>query len=280
MEKVPGQRHTMSLLAALVAAPRPVVALVPVGSTEPHGPHLGLGTDVVISAAACVRAAEIFEARGPVTAIIAPAVSYGVTECATGFPGAVSVPAEVLTAYLGAICDGLLASKASATSSPGQQPPRGRRTTRRCARAFPAGEGDKRRSASRCPLTRRWAGQDAIGGVQERCVPRRPVRDQSIVMAAAARARRRAGPRRAAGGADLAERRSSPAGVMTFAAMGLDAAYAGNPAGCDGRRGRAADRAAGAHGGRRGSRGAGAAGHALARSAADPEHRAPAAPGA
>src|SRR5438034_7706264 len=103
-------RHTTASLRALLDARKPVVALVPIGSTEPHGPHLGLGTDVVISAAACLRAAELLEQRGTMIGVIAPAVSYGVTECATGFAGAVTIPAAVLTAYLAAVCDGLLAS--------------------------------------------------------------------------------------------------------------------------------------------------------------------------
>ena len=45
--------HTTESFAALVAGGRPVVALVPVGSVEPHGPHLSLVTDVVISRGAC-----------------------------------------------------------------------------------------------------------------------------------------------------------------------------------------------------------------------------------
>ena len=73
-------RHTTASLYTLLRGKKPVVALVPVGSTEPHGPHLGLGTDVVISAAACVRAHELLEKKGPLTSVIAPAVSYGVTE--------------------------------------------------------------------------------------------------------------------------------------------------------------------------------------------------------
>src|ERR1043165_4274618 len=104
-------RHTTASLRALLDDKKPVVALVPVGPAEPHGPHLGLGTDVVISAAACVRATEMFERKGPLVAVIAPAISYGVTECAAGFPGAVSVPAAVLTAYVAAVCDGLIAQK-------------------------------------------------------------------------------------------------------------------------------------------------------------------------
>ena len=96
-------RHTTESLRALAAGKRALVALVPIGSNEPHGPHLGLGTDVVISAAACVRATELFERKGPLVSVIAPAISYGVTECAAGFPGAVSVPAAVLTAYVAAV---------------------------------------------------------------------------------------------------------------------------------------------------------------------------------
>src|SRR5215213_1233537 len=107
-EKFLARHTTASLYTLLKDGKRPVVALVPVGSTEPHGPHLGLGTDVVISAAACVRATELLERKGPLVGVIAPAISYGVTECAAGFAGAVSVPAGVLTAYLAAVCDGLL----------------------------------------------------------------------------------------------------------------------------------------------------------------------------
>ena len=45
-------RHTTASLFTLLGGKKPVIGLVPIGSTEPHGPHLGLGTDVVISAAA------------------------------------------------------------------------------------------------------------------------------------------------------------------------------------------------------------------------------------
>src|SRR5438034_3698684 len=99
-------RHTTASLRALLDARKPVIALVPIGSTEPHGPHLGLGTDVIISAAACLRACELLEKRGTMVGVIAPAISYGVTECATGFTGAVSIPSAVLTQYINAVVDG------------------------------------------------------------------------------------------------------------------------------------------------------------------------------
>src|SRR5205085_9392634 len=76
-EKFLARHTTASLYSLLKEGKRAVVALVPIGSTEPHGPHLGLGTDVVISAAACVRACELLEKKGPITSVIAPAVSYG-----------------------------------------------------------------------------------------------------------------------------------------------------------------------------------------------------------
>ena len=57
-------RHTTASLETLVAGEARRVALVPVGSIEPHGPHLGLGTDILISAAACLRACELLDKRG------------------------------------------------------------------------------------------------------------------------------------------------------------------------------------------------------------------------
>src|SRR5690242_13349385 len=104
---------TSPQLAALLAGDRPVVALVPIGSTEPHGPHLALATNVVISEAACARAAAALE-RGEggveVAVVIAPSIGYGVTECASGFAGAVSVPAAALTAFIRGVADGLVAA--------------------------------------------------------------------------------------------------------------------------------------------------------------------------
>ena len=79
-DPIPLQWITMDDLAALRATGKPLVALVAIGSVEPHGPHLPLGTDDIISHEVQLRAAR---ALGPeVTALIAPAVHYGVTEFA------------------------------------------------------------------------------------------------------------------------------------------------------------------------------------------------------
>ena len=98
---------TTDEVRALLARP-PTAVLVPVGSVEPHGPHLPLSTDTLLGETAAMRACEALSARG-VHAVVAPSVAYGVTDFAEGFAGAVSVPAAVLTAMLKSIATSLLA---------------------------------------------------------------------------------------------------------------------------------------------------------------------------
>ena len=51
--------------AAELLGPR-TVAILPIGCTEPHGPHLALDTDVTIAVAQSRRAIERLEADGSV----------------------------------------------------------------------------------------------------------------------------------------------------------------------------------------------------------------------
>ncbi len=93
-------------LAALLDG-TPAVALIPIGSTEPHGPHLPLATDALLSEECCRRAARALRDRG-IAAVVAPTVSYGVTHYARGFRGAIGVRAETLLALLHDIGGALL----------------------------------------------------------------------------------------------------------------------------------------------------------------------------
>jgi creatinine amidohydrolase len=68
----------------------PSIALLPLGSVEPHGPHLPLATDRLLSQVNADRAALALRERG-VKAWVAPALPYGVTEYAQGFCGAISL---------------------------------------------------------------------------------------------------------------------------------------------------------------------------------------------
>lgn len=85
----------------------PAVALVPIGSTEPHGPHLPLATDAILSDEACRRAARTLRDRG-IAAVVAPTVAYGVTKYALGFRGAIGVREETLLSLLYDVASALL----------------------------------------------------------------------------------------------------------------------------------------------------------------------------
>ena len=62
------------------------VHLLPLGATEPHGPHAPLATDTLISVGICRRAAE--RVRGEVEAASSSRkISYGVTRYGCRFLG-------------------------------------------------------------------------------------------------------------------------------------------------------------------------------------------------
>lgn len=85
--------------------PAEAVHLLPLGATEPHGPHAPLSTDTMISVGICERAAERLEGEIPV--LVLPAVAYGVTRYGSAFPGAVSISEETLRALVTEIAEGL-----------------------------------------------------------------------------------------------------------------------------------------------------------------------------
>lgn len=215
-------RHTTASLEALTSGGKGVIALVPIGSTEPHGPHLGLGTDVIISAAACLRACELLDRRGTMVGLIAPAISYGVTDCAAGFAGAVSIPADVLTAYLRAVVDGLLASGVRHVCLVNNHLEPAHDAA---CRAVAAGRAKEVSYA--CPLDRQWARTLSAEFKSGACHAGRY--ETSIVMAAAPELvheslRARLPP------VPISLSDQLKAGVSTFSKMGLELAYAGDPA--------------------------------------------------
>jgi creatinine amidohydrolase len=73
--------------------------LLPVGSTEAHGPHLPLSTDVIIAEEMALRAARLLAERGE-TALVLPPVAYSVTDFSEGFAGSISLAAETATALV------------------------------------------------------------------------------------------------------------------------------------------------------------------------------------
>lgn len=99
-----GHFSTQQFRQFLTDAKRPVLLWL-VGSTEPHGPHLPLNTDVVLAEENARRAAHTLRSRG-VEAVVAPPLPYGVTDFARGFPGAITVSPDTLVDL---ICDAVAA---------------------------------------------------------------------------------------------------------------------------------------------------------------------------
>ncbi len=195
-------------------------ALVPVGSVEPHGPHLMLATDTLIGERAAADAIALLRARG-VDAVIAPSVGYGVTDYAQGFAAAISIPAAVLSEYLRAVCTGLLAAgfKHVCLVSNHLEPEHDA-AVRAAIESLPAGH-----ASVASPLTRRWGR--TLSDEYKRGNCHAGQYETSLVLAAGGRVldiREQLAPIETS----LAD--GIKTGKTTFAAMGLDRAYTGAPA--------------------------------------------------
>jgi len=79
------------------------VALLPVGATEAHGPHLPVSTDSVIATEMARRGALKLKERG-ISALILPAVTFTVAEFGADFPGTISLPAETAQVLVRDLC--------------------------------------------------------------------------------------------------------------------------------------------------------------------------------
>jgi creatinine amidohydrolase len=95
-------------IAALRTGDRTPVLLLPIGAVEPHGPHAPLGTDAIISAGMCRRAADVLADDPAVRVLILPPLPYGVTRFAAAFPGTIGVAPATLHALVVDLCTGLV----------------------------------------------------------------------------------------------------------------------------------------------------------------------------
>ena len=82
------------------------VALLPVGAMEAHGPHLPLGTDVIIAEAMARACSDALAEEGTASVLLPPlwATHAGF---AADFPGTLSVSAATVSALVGDVASGL-----------------------------------------------------------------------------------------------------------------------------------------------------------------------------
>ncbi len=222
---------TTETLRPLLQGTSPMVALVPVGSVEPHGPHLPLRTDTIIGEAAAERGAELLQSKN-IMALVGPSVPYGVTKFAEGFAGAVSVKESALVAFLHAVVAGYLdAGFVHVCLVNNHLEPAHDSAVRKAIEGFPSG-----RASVASPLTRRFARTLSAEFKSGACHAGRY--ETSIVLAAEPNV------------VDIARASELPAlstslsdgirnGKSNFLAMGMTAAYTGAPAEATAEEGRA-----------------------------------------
>jgi creatinine amidohydrolase len=212
---------TSDELAAALSGPQPVAVMIAVGAIEPHGPHLPLDTDLIISRAASERAVERLAAAG-VRGLVAPEVAYGVTDCASGFAGAVGVTARALAMYLHDVIDAWLENSAAHVCLVSNHlEPAHEETVRAAAARFAS-----TRCSAATPLARRWAR--TLDDEFKRGACHAGEYETSIVLAADPEAVR-VSLIAELPDVDISLSEMLRAGKTRFTEMGLTRAYAGSP---------------------------------------------------
>jgi creatinine amidohydrolase len=82
------------------------LAIVPVGSTEQHGPALPVDNDAFTSYTIAVMAAE--KVADYVKPVVTPPIPFGVSEHHMGFPGTITLPPELLAEVVTHVCGSLI----------------------------------------------------------------------------------------------------------------------------------------------------------------------------
>jgi creatinine amidohydrolase len=78
------------------------VAVIPIGATEQHGPHLPMQTDTISTEATVLRAAR------EVGVLVAPTIAYGNSRQNIGFAGTISIRPAILGEFVKDICHSLV----------------------------------------------------------------------------------------------------------------------------------------------------------------------------
>ncbi|WP_113702534.1 creatininase family protein [Nonomuraea lactucae] len=98
--------NRMTYLELRERAAADAVVLLPVGSTEQHGPHLPTGVDDFLAGEVCRRAALLALGTRPV--VVAPSIWCGLAEHHMGFGGTFTLTLPTLHALLHDVCRSII----------------------------------------------------------------------------------------------------------------------------------------------------------------------------
>ncbi len=168
--------HTLASLTWQAVRDLPAdrtIAVLPTGAIEAHGPHLPLGTDVIIADAMARAGAERLSARG-LDVLVLPPLALTPAPFASEFAGTLHTPSEATT---------MLVDWRRTQPGRARHPRHGRRERASRSGTRPGaahrGQPDRRARLWHARLSRPDApplGRIPDRRVQERRVPRRPLR--------------------------------------------------------------------------------------------------------
>lgn len=104
MAEIEWNRLPAEALRSLAA--RDAVVLLPVASTEQHGPHLPTGVDDILVTAVCRRTARLLDPGLP--AVVAPTLPFGLADHHMAFGGTFSLSLATYHALLRDLCRSVL----------------------------------------------------------------------------------------------------------------------------------------------------------------------------
>lgn len=84
------------------------VAVVPIAACEQHGPHLPLGTDLIVAEAVAAAAAESL--AGTLDVVVAPSIAVGYSPYHVPLGATLTLDMDTLSAQVLAVCEGLVSS--------------------------------------------------------------------------------------------------------------------------------------------------------------------------
>jgi len=212
-----------------------LVVILPIGATEPHGPHLPLDTDVTIAQAQANRAAERLAEKG-IDCIVMPPVAYGLTHFTDGFEGRISLRPGTLWALLEDVVESLEEQGVRRiVFTNAHLEPAHVKVIRGVAGDSPERTRTKAQVIFADNTRRRWAGTLGEEFMSGECHAGRY--ESSIVLAADPSAVRE--PERAAcPPVEIGLMEKMQAGITSFKKMGAKEAYCGDPAAASAEEGR------------------------------------------